>query len=102
MNKYWAESVKDALEDAGALKLLSSQQVEEITEAIISSRDNESLMSGVECIPNPLEAEVRAVTKSREDAAATYEARLVNREKVIEDLRDECRRLENLLALGGY
>lgn len=98
MKKYWDESVKDALEDCGALKVLSTQQVSDIQSAIYGSRENESMATGAEHIPNPLESQIRIVEKNRSDAASAYEARLRAREKTIEELRRDVNNLTYELA----
>lgn len=84
MDCYWRESVTLALEDAGVEA--SEEQIVLVAEALVVSRENESLALGREHTPHPLESKLRDSDRRRREDAADSAA-------VIEALRVEITQL---------
>ena len=61
---YWKEAIEAALDDAG-LKA-TTEQVETMTKAITISHDQYGMAFGHDCIPNPLQTEIKRLTKELE------------------------------------
>lgn len=94
---YWRESLLGALE--GADWTPTFPVLDDMARSLAVSAENEGLGTGRDCIPNPLESEVRELTRKRaddqrraereEDALKdAYQSRLRDKDRVIQDLRD--------------
>jgi len=70
---YWEECISEALDDAGVT--VTKEQLDTITSWVEGAHDNYGLATGSECIPNPLEAEIKALKADHEKEVAELEER---------------------------
>lgn len=59
---YWEECVSEALEDAGISA--SKEQIDTITAWVEGAHDNYGMATGRDAIPNPMEDEVRRLSRA--------------------------------------
>lgn len=81
---YWTESVTVALHEAGVEA--TAAQIDDIVGSLEVSRENESLATGRDCIPHPMEAKVREQQAYRASDQKDHDRK-------VRDLNDEIERL---------
>lgn len=94
---YWHESLSLALEDTplfDAFWALDEAARNDIAEALAISAENEGMASGRECIPNPLESQMREQARR---AAEAREATARDHSQVVRDLERTISRLRSRL-----
>ncbi len=74
LDRYYGDSIAEALAEYDVT--LTAEHMEAIVQSVLTSRENESMASGHDCIPNPLQAEVRRVERLRADDAKDADKRL--------------------------
>lgn len=71
---YYLEAIHCGAEEAGLN--LTDEQAKSILDAVTGAMENESLAFGRDCIPNPLETEIRQLKAAQQRELADQEKRV--------------------------
>lgn len=90
MSEYLVISLECGLDEI-APGALTAEQIKELAESLAVSLENESMATGRDCIPNPLESQMReqkvAADRRLADAEKSAERRIAELEQTISSLR---------------
>jgi hypothetical protein len=90
---YYEESIALALEDQGISA--TAEQIAIISETLKVSASNESMYRGHDCIPNPLEYQMKEQERGHQRTVSDYDKRMQEKNKYIEELCREIRHLRS-------
>jgi len=92
LDDYYEECISNALEDEGIKA--TRQQIENVAGAVAGARENEGMVTGHDCIPNPLESTIR-----ENEQAYQSEIKMIEtlQDKRLKELQWEIRRLNGII-----
>lgn len=74
VSDYYLEAIHCGAEAAGLD--LTDEQAKSISESVMGAMENESLAFGRDCIPNPLESEIKQIKAAHQRDLAAQEKRI--------------------------
>jgi len=86
-HEYWREAAQCAIDEAGVNVMLLPEQWDAIAKSLQGSHECYGMAFGHECIPNPLQAEVRARDDKLKRQEASSDAHVAALEEAL------CRRM---------